>query len=83
MHQSKIESLLETFLNIASGFVVSMLLWAYVVAPLWGLEMTTYDNFGIVAIFTISAVIRGYVWRRFFNKGIHKTIHSAVKSWYA
>ena len=82
MNQSKLESLLETSVNIVSGFLVSLLLWTYVVAPLWGLKMSTFDNLGIVGIFTVSAIIRGYVWRRFFNAGIHRSIHTSVKKWY-
>jgi len=79
MNQTKLESLLETCINIASGFIVSFLLWSFVVAPIWGLTMSTFDNLGIVSIFTVSAVIRSYVWRRFFNAGIHKAIHRWVK----
>jgi len=78
MNQTKLESLLETCINIASGFIVSLLLWTFVVAPLWGLTMSTFDNLAIVSIFTVSAIIRGYVWRRFFNAGIHKAIHQWV-----
>ena len=78
MNQTKLESLLETCINIASGFIVSLLLWTFVVAPLWGLTMSTFDNLAIVSIFTVSAIIRGYVWRRFFNNGVHKAIHKWV-----
>jgi len=52
-----------------------------VVAPLWGLEMSTFDNLGIVSIFTVSAIGCGYVWRRFFNAGIHKAIHKYVNKY--
>lgn len=78
MEQTKLESLLEASVNIVSGFIVSFLLWTYVVAPLWGLKMNTYDNLGIVLIFTVSSLLRGYIWRRFFNAGIHKAIHKAI-----
>ena len=80
MEQSKLESLLETCVNIASGFIISILVWTYLVAPLWGFNTSMYDNFGITLVFTVSAIIRGYVWRRFFNAGIHKSIHNWVKS---
>ena len=60
--------------------IISFLLWTFIVAPLWGLTMSTFDNLGIVLIFTVSAIARGYIWRRFFNKGIHKVIHKWVKS---
>ena len=81
MNQTKLESLLETCLNIAIGFIISLLLWIYLVAPLWGLEMSMFDNLGITGIFTVSAVARGYVMRRFFNAGIHKAIHKAIHNW--
>ena len=72
--QSKIESAIETTLNIGSGFVISLLMWVYVVAPLWGLEVTYLDNFAITSLFTVTSVIRSYVWRRYFNQRLHRRL---------
>jgi len=72
MGQSKLNSLTESLLNITSGFFVSLIIWIYIVAPLWNIEMDMLDNLGITGIFTVSAVIRSYVWRRIFNHRLHK-----------
>lgn len=78
MNQSKLESLFETCINIASGFVLAMLITEFVVVPLWGLDWNTADNFAVTSIFTVTAIIRGYFWRRFFNAGVHKVVHRWV-----
>lgn len=66
MSQSRLGSFTESCLNTASGFVVSLLVWQWLVAPLFGLPIDWAMNFGITAIFTIVSVLRGYVWRRVF-----------------
>jgi len=79
MNQTKIESLLETFLNIGSGFVLSLFLWVFIVAPIWNIQVAMSDNFMITCLFTVVSIIRSYFWRRFFNAGIHKAVHKFVK----
>jgi hypothetical protein len=66
--QSKLSSLIEQLLNVGSGFVVSLLFWTYVVVPVWNLEVNTTENLQITACFTILSIVRGYVWRRLFNR---------------
>lgn len=66
--QSRAASALEAVLNVGSGFVLALLLWQLVVAPLWGYEVTMLDNLGITTIFTVASVVRSYVWRRYFNR---------------
>ena len=69
--QSKRESHAEATANIASGFVISASVWAYVVNPLIKFEILSLDNwFVITTIFTITSYIRSYVWRRIFNRRI-------------
>lgn len=75
MRQSRKESLVEAFTNVASGFLVAMLVNWLVIIPLWGLPWTIWDNLGVTAIFTATAVLRGYFWRRFFNAGLHRAVH--------
>jgi hypothetical protein len=48
--------------------------WQYIAAPLYNIPVTVQDNLGITAIFTVSAVIRGYFWRRFFANEIHRKL---------
>lgn len=75
MKQTRLESLLEVCINIAIGWTVSMLITIYVVAPLWNLDWTVSDSFWVTAIYTVAAITRGYVVRRFFNASLHKLAH--------
>ena len=65
--QTKRGSALEVTLNIGSGFVLSMLVWEFVVAPIWGLSWELSDNFMVTTIFTVISIVRSYYWRRLFN----------------
>lgn len=67
MSQSRAGSLTEACLNTASGFVVSLLVWQWLVAPLYGLPIDWGMNFGITIIFTVVSIVRSYLWRRLFN----------------
>ncbi len=58
-------SLIETLAGIAIGFVISMVLTAYVF-PLFGHHISIGDNLQITAVFTVASVVRGYFVRRFF-----------------
>jgi len=79
MQQTKLESLLEISLNIATGFVVSYIFWTfYLVDWIKAGYVTIDDNFLITSMFTALAVARGYVWRRMFNRGVHKATHQLV-----
>lgn len=79
MIQSRVESLIEICINIASGFIVSLFVWQYIAAPLYGFQVTLLDNLGITAIFTVTAIIRGYFWRRFFARGVHTKVVEMFK----
>ena len=74
--QTRLESFLETCVNIATGFIISMFVWQCIAAPLYHIEVTIQQNLGITSIFTVSAIIRGYFWRRFFSNKIHKRVHA-------
>lgn len=78
--QSRIESLIESWANIGSGFIISYLMWVFVVGPLWNLETTPLDNLGIVTLFTVTSVIRSYVWRRWFNAKLHRRLEHAFNN---
>lgn len=66
--QTRRASLLESIANTSSGFVISWAVWALIVGPLYGIEKRTGDDLGIVAIFTVASLVRGFVLRRFFNR---------------
>jgi membrane protein implicated in regulation of membrane protease activity len=65
--QTKKGSALEATLNVLSGFFISWAVWVWVVAPLYGYETGYVKAISITMIFTVSSLIRSYLWRRFFN----------------
>jgi len=67
--QSKWESLVETILNTASGFVISWLMTTWVL-PLYGFSISASQGFQITVIFTVVSILRSYFWRRTFNRYI-------------
>jgi membrane protein implicated in regulation of membrane protease activity len=72
--QSKRESLVEASLNTASGFIVSLFVWQFIAAPLFGYHVTWRDNVLLTALFTAVSILRSYLWRRFFNRGLNRVI---------
>jgi membrane protein implicated in regulation of membrane protease activity len=75
MNQSKLESAVEQFLNVGSGFIISWVFWVTVITPVYDIQVTTSQNLQITAAFTVISVIRGYVWRRVFNRRLlHKLL---------
>ena len=67
MSQSRISSLAETCVSIAIGFLVSMVITAWLL-PAYGHPVSLVDNLQITAIYTVASIIRGYVVRRAFNR---------------
>lgn len=66
MNQSKIESLIETIINTAIGYLVA-LASQLIVFPMVGIDVPISTNLEIGAWFTVISVARGYVIRRWFN----------------
>lgn len=81
MKQSKLESGIESGANTASGFIISWAMWVWVVQPLYD-SGTIVHAFWITCIFTVTSLLRSYVWRRFFNQGLHRSVHALVKRLY-
>jgi hypothetical protein len=65
--QSKLESFIESNANTFIGFIGSMLIWEFVIKPLWHLQTSFTDNFTITMLFTVWSIARGYGTRRYFN----------------
>jgi hypothetical protein len=65
--QTRLSSLAETCLNIAIGFVVSLVITALVL-PAYGHPVTFGQNLQITGIFTVASIARGYLVRRAFVK---------------
>ncbi|KXJ55176.1 MAG: hypothetical protein AXW15_07875 [Neptuniibacter sp. Phe_28] len=78
MHQTRIESLLESIVNIVIGYVVA-LISQIVVFPMVGIEVSITTNLVIGFWFTLISLVRSYVIRRWFNAGLHRAIASAAR----
>jgi hypothetical protein len=63
MKQSRLMTLFETVAGTALGFLVSFVI-QYGICRHYGLPLSTSDNLGIIGVFTIASLVRGYVWRR-------------------
>ena len=65
--QTRYQSLIESLLNIGSGFFVSLAVWTVLIVPVWHLPVNMVENLQITCVFTVVSVARSYLWRRFFN----------------
>jgi hypothetical protein len=70
--QTKSMSLIEQICNVGSGFIISLLVWQYIICPIWHIERGSGDGVQITLVFTVVSVVRGYLWRRIFNRGYPK-----------
>lgn len=68
--QTRLSSLIEALIGTAIGFLVSLLITAWLL-PQYGHAVSWSDNFQITGVFTIASVLRSYLVRRFFNTYIH------------
>ena len=73
MNQTKLESLLESIVNILIGYFVA-LVSQIVVFPLVGIEVPISTNLIIGFWFTVISLIRSYIIRRWFNAGLHRGV---------
>jgi hypothetical protein len=78
MNQSKVESLIESAVNIFIGYGVA-LASQLIVFPMVGINVPLSTNICIGAWFTIISLVRGYMIRRWFNSGIHKTVAAIAR----
>lgn len=80
MEQTRLESLLESAVNIFIGYGVA-LLSQILIFPHFGIYVSLSTNLWIGAWFTVISLLRSYVIRRWFNAGIHKSVVRAAKLW--
>ncbi|HZJ93134.1 MAG TPA: hypothetical protein VFD09_08660 [Thiopseudomonas sp.] len=78
MQQTRIESLLESIVNIVIGYVVA-LISQLAVFPMVGIEVPITTNLVIGFWFTLISLVRSYVIRRWFNAGLHRAVDSAAR----
>ena len=68
MAQTKLESAIEVVVNVLIGYAVATAS-QIMIFPLFGIFLPLSDNLLIGAYFTAISIVRGYVVRRFFNRG--------------
>lgn len=67
MMQTRIQSFLESCVNVAIGYFVALAA-QLLIFPLFGIHIGMSENLMIGAIFTVVSIARSYFVRRFFNK---------------
>jgi hypothetical protein len=70
--QSRKQSLVEAFVNIGSGFLISLGLWQ-ILAAWYGYDMPLSRNMEITTIFTFVSIARSYIFRRIFTRISHRS----------
>ena len=78
VYQTKSESFIEQLLNIGSGYIISAFIIQPLVFPFYDINTSLNENLLIALGFTLFSLLRSYIWRRLFNRGIHNTIHGVV-----
>lgn len=72
MSQTKLESIIEQVCNTCSGMVIAYLTMQFILAPMLGIKISPHENLVVTIVLTVVSVLRGYFWRRFFNKQHYK-----------
>lgn len=78
MNQTRIGSLIESFMNIAIGYLVA-LLSQIIIFPMFDIHVSLSDNLLIGAYFTLISLVRSYVIRRWFNARLHNAAQSLAR----
>ena len=82
MNQTRLESLLESMVNILIGYFVA-LVSQLVIFPKFGIDVTFGENLLIGFWFTLISLVRSYVIRRWFNAGLHRAVAVVAKRFIA
>lgn len=76
--QSRLESLIETSMNIGIGYLVA-LASQVILFPMFGIFIPLSTNLWIGLWFTVISLVRSYIIRRWFNKRLHKAAHKLAE----
>ena len=68
--QTRLQSFIESTINVLLGWIVALVLQLFIF-PLYGIHVPISTNIQISIIFTIAAILRSYLVRRYFNNKIH------------
>lgn len=64
--QSKIGSMVETAVNVGSGYLLALFTQPYIYGY-FGLTITLGESAGVAIVFTTLSLLRSFVVRRIFN----------------
>ncbi len=78
--QTKLESAIEQLCNVGSGMIIAYAIMELVLVPVLHIGMTPGQNVWTTITLTIVSVIRGYCWRRIFNKKVYKVWANWLKN---
>ena len=78
MTQSRLESLIESLMNIMIGYGVA-LASQLVIFPLFDIHVSLETNIWIGAWFTAISLVRSYVIRRWFNARLHRAAQAMAR----
>jgi hypothetical protein len=65
--QTRKQSLIESIVNVAIGLFIATTTQV-MLFPMFGIEISLFDNIKLAFAFTAVSIIRSYLVRRFFNK---------------
>jgi len=74
MKQTRTISFIESLLNIASGWIISTLLWM-TIGPMFGYIVPVVSAMGFASVFTVTSIVRSYAWRRWFENTLNQWLH--------
>lgn len=78
MEQTRLQSLIESIINIIIGYVVA-LISQLLIFPIFDIHVSLTDNLLIGAWFTGVSLVRSYVIRRWFNARLKAAAHSLAQ----
>ncbi len=79
-HQTHLESAIEQMCNVGSGMIIAYAIMELFLVPILHIGMTPLQNVWSTIILTVVSVIRGYMWRRCFNKRLYRNWASWIRS---
>jgi hypothetical protein len=66
--QTKKSSATEVVTGTAAGLILAWVAGQYLIYPYYHVQVDALENLKLTAWFTVVSIIRGYVWRRWFNR---------------
>ena len=79
--QSRIESIIEQITNVGSGMIIAYCVMQFILIPAFDINLSATENIKVTVILTFVSVIRGYMWRRFFDVKLYKTCAEKIRGY--